>query len=566
MINWIGLAVSALWIGGLASLLAAFSYALYLGAETGNGLRAQLNQPWFNLASSLALMVFCLGLAASSTRGWWETLLWLALAIAFATQAWSSNRRRQGLNSDIRPILRAWLRTDAPLAVGLILLGMVLAILYALVIRPYMQPDEPRHFEVVQHAARLDKLIVDWNDLVLEWEQEIIEDMETQDFWWYGYSIIGWDPENLPESFVDIWGAQYSRAFFQQPLYYTLAGALQAQWQDLPLSQATLRLRLFGVFLLGLSLWGIYLCGRELFPQRPRIALAALALAALWPSHLVANATVNNDPLVEVFVIWALYFALRLAHRGPGLGSLSMLLLLSAFAVLAKRSGLVVLVLALSLPVWVVGRMSGRWTWWRTLAAVATVLLAAAAVVALFIAAQRTGRLWIPSSFFSALLDGTYTQAVAEAPLLKFAAAIIHTAIGWFGWMRVPLPSGLYVLGYIVLGLGVVGFFVGAIQLFRRGLSAWQKGAMAMLLALALAMLVLAMGKDIIYGFWRDGTIPQARYLYPALPALLLPAVLGWGWLIPQRWRRYLLPIVILSLLLFNTYVLIFVLYPFFWL
>ena len=93
-----------------------------------------------------------------------------------------------------------------------------------------MQPDEPRHFEVALHVARLGQPVVYYPDHVQAWQQEIIADMEAQSFWWYGYSLIGWDPDNLPRSFDEIFGPLYGLAFFQQPLYYTAIGALLQQF------------------------------------------------------------------------------------------------------------------------------------------------------------------------------------------------------------------------------------------------------------------------------------------------------------------------------------------------
>ncbi len=199
----------------------------------------------------------------------------------------------------------------------------------------------------------LSKPVVYYPDLVMDWEQELIQDMENQDFWWYGYSLIGWDPENLPESFEEIWGLLYSRAFFQLPIYYTLAGGLLRQWgRDFPLSQAVTGLRLFGALLFGLSLWGIYRSARALFPDWSRLALAALALAALWPSHLVASATVNNDPLAEVVVVWSIYFAIQILRYGPRPTTFLWFSALILITLFTKRSGFSVLILLLALPLW----------------------------------------------------------------------------------------------------------------------------------------------------------------------------------------------------------------------
>ena len=108
---------------------------------------------------------------------------------------------------------------DWPLIAGLFALSLVLASLYGMVIRPWMQPDEPRHFEVTMHVARLGQPVITGADRVPDWEREIIAAMEEESFWWYGFSLVGWDPANLPDSFQEVWGPMYSTAFFQPPLY-----------------------------------------------------------------------------------------------------------------------------------------------------------------------------------------------------------------------------------------------------------------------------------------------------------------------------------------------------------
>jgi len=568
MIDWISLFTNALWVFGLALVLIAFSFAIYQSAETRTRLREQLGRPGFTAASALGLMFFSLGMAANSTRGWWESLLWLGLALAFGIQVWSAQRQRHGLDHDLRPVLRAWAASDAPIALSIIVLGVMLAILYALIIRPWMQPDEPRHFEVAQHVARLRKPVVYYPDRVLEWEQEIIADMEAQDFWWYGYSVSAWDPEQLPQSFDEIWGAQYGLAFFQQPLYYTLAGGLLASWDDaLPLSEAVVRLRMLGVFLLALSLWGIYKIVREVFPQRPRLALIVLAIAALWPSHLAANATMNNDPLVELFVIWALYFAVHLIHRGPGLLNLTGLFLCGLLAMVSKRSGLTALGLfPAALFLWGLGRISGRWTVKRILLALGLLVVVIAAGGALALAALRTGRIYVPKDFTQALTTGAYWQELAEAPLGRFADVLLRTFVGWFGWLRQPLAEPLYWLGAIVLVLTLLGYLLYARPSLSLDLAGWQKRALLLLAGALLLQIGFILGKEIVYGLWRDGANPQARYLYPVFPSILILGVLGLAAFVPARLRPSALPIVLLLLLGFNVYVLAFVLYPFFWL
>lgn len=572
MIDWFGLFFNALWVAGLALLVAALGWLRFWAAERpagesggkGHSWRQEINRPSFGLLANLGLFLFCLGLALNNTG--WIALLWLGLACAFAVQLWSAARLRSGA-SDPAGLARAWWAAGGWTAVGLVVLGALFVAAYSFAIRPWMQPDEPRHFEVVQHNARLARPTY-YPDLNLEWEREIIADMEAQDFWWYGFAPTGWDPQALPVDFVAVWGQMYSRAFFQQPLYYVLTGGLLKQWWlEAPLSMQVIWLRLVGAVFFAITLGGLYAAGRELFPARAELVLAALAFAALWPSHIAAFAAVNNDALVELWVVWAAFFGLRTIRRGASLGNLTALVVLGLLAILTKRSGLVVLVLPLTLVLRAIAASGGHWrrqALWSILAA----LVAVAAVAGLWLAAQRTGRIWAPPDFLRSLVNGDFLRQAAQAPLGRFADVMLRSFMGWFGWLRVGLPPAFYTAGW---GLVIAWAFAlllgyGHILWPGAGLERWQRGGLVFLAALLLAQFTLAVGKDIVYGFWQDGSAPQARYLYPVVPALVLPAMLGITALLRPRWRRRLPSLLIAALTLFNLYVLGFVLYPFFWL
>ena len=82
MIDWWGVFVSALWIMGLALLLATASIA-YAFAQ-GKSLRSVLSQLSFRLALTIGLALFALGMALSVDT-WWERGGW---ALVMGLSAW----------------------------------------------------------------------------------------------------------------------------------------------------------------------------------------------------------------------------------------------------------------------------------------------------------------------------------------------------------------------------------------------------------------------------------------------------------------------------------------------
>ncbi len=81
MIDWIGVIVSAIWILGLALLLATVSVAY--ATTQGKSLRAVLGEPAFRLALIVGLVLFALGMTLS-VETWWERGGW-ALVIGLAS-------------------------------------------------------------------------------------------------------------------------------------------------------------------------------------------------------------------------------------------------------------------------------------------------------------------------------------------------------------------------------------------------------------------------------------------------------------------------------------------------
>lgn len=86
MIDWRLVGFSSLWILGLALVLAALSLADYDANQQRKRVRAVLREAGYQLTLNAALTLFCLGLLGS-VRTWWELVLWVGLALAFAYQA-----------------------------------------------------------------------------------------------------------------------------------------------------------------------------------------------------------------------------------------------------------------------------------------------------------------------------------------------------------------------------------------------------------------------------------------------------------------------------------------------
>ncbi len=93
MFVWIMVGSNALWILGLAIALAAFSFASWQSWASHASFRKTLGRASFQGILSIAGLLFCLGLAAT-TPVLWQAAIWLVLAALFLYQAFTALRRR----------------------------------------------------------------------------------------------------------------------------------------------------------------------------------------------------------------------------------------------------------------------------------------------------------------------------------------------------------------------------------------------------------------------------------------------------------------------------------------
>jgi len=96
LIDWPWVVFSALWLTGLAVLLATCGFADYLAAQRQMRTRSVLSWPGSLAAIYAGCLLFCLGLLGTAPA-WWQQALWALLAAAFAYLAWAAWRRRTPL-------------------------------------------------------------------------------------------------------------------------------------------------------------------------------------------------------------------------------------------------------------------------------------------------------------------------------------------------------------------------------------------------------------------------------------------------------------------------------------
>ncbi|MEY2473719.1 MAG: hypothetical protein QOK28_3048 [Actinomycetota bacterium] len=326
-----------------------------------------------------------------------------------------------------------------------------------------------------------------------------------------------WRPSPLTADNHDPrWGA-FSQSYegVQPPLYYAV---LAAPWKLLHGYGALTTLYILRAITLLLALCTVpltWLLARELFPDRPEVAVGATATLVLVAGFNANVANVTNDALVMPLATAALWLTARTWNRGFQLGGAALTGAAVGLAVLAKTTGLVLVPLvavgALG-PLWTRGVVMRRYIAWGAQAGA----VAAAVVVPWLLWNRATYHAWsasaavdkitgplqppIPRTLHGVVVHLKSAVTAFWSPQLG-VARIGHAAVFW------TLAGAAVLLAAAVLHL----------RRWRPTRDALAVAWMATALPLALLTMI-----GIIAGVFGGSSSVVGRHLYPALPALLV--------------------------------------------
>lgn len=319
--------------------------------------------------------------------------------------------------------------------------------------------------------------------------------------------------------------------------------------------------RLLSVALGTLTVWLTYRIGRTAAPDRPAVALGAMAVNAFLPMFLFIGGAVNNDnlimPLSALTLLWLIEAVQR--PRPPTRRRLVALGAVIGLAALAKIGGVLLLPLAagaLFLAAWrnsdrtatpagllrTLGRAAA---WWLPVA-----LTALAVGGWWYVRNVRLYGDWRGWNAFIAVL-GQRAHPASPAQLWDERVGFMQAFWGLFGGVNVPLWPWAYTVLNGVLLLGVAGFVVYAVGRLRRSPLAQVRRAAALPGALldtamqhAAVVICLVWTAVVVAGLidWATTTwSSQGRLVFSALSAEIVLLALGLGGWLPARAARALL-------------------------
>ncbi|MCJ7738888.1 MAG: glycosyltransferase family 39 protein [Anaerolineae bacterium] len=295
--------------------------------------------------------------------------------------------------------------------------------------------------------------------------------------------------------------------------------------------------RLVSVCMSTLAVFLSWLVVREVFPERPELALGAAAAQAFTPMYVFVSGAVNNDNLLVLLSTLALLMLLRLLRSDDldgapptrryvmlgivlGLATLTK----SNSAALALLTGLVVSIRSWRRHSWTEFIVGGAST------AIPMVLISGWWFIRnLILYGDLTGL-----NLFVEIL-GQRDVPAGIAQLWRERSSFAAGYWGNFGGLNVPMAAWVYVVLNSLLLLSIIGLLALLCQWLIR-----TRGRLSTA-SRPLAMCVLWGAVTIgLWATWATTTwSSQGRLIFAALPVWSMLIVLGLtGWL-PVRWRRW---------------------------
>jgi hypothetical protein len=450
---------------------------------------------------------------------------------------------------------------DIPRGVWLLLVAfMALAVTYSVVTPIFEASDELWHYPVVQYIAA-------------------------------GHGL----PVQTPTDRPGLWKQQAS----QPPLYYALA-ALLTSWIDTSDLTATLRpnphgavgvvtsdsninmvahdpareswpwrgttlavhiARLLSVSLSTVTVYLTYRLGREAFPDRYDLALAAAAFTAFTPMFTFISGSVNNDNLVIPLCTLALLIMIRQDRESRGDGR-SLIVgwiglgVVIGLAALAKLSGMLLLLPA---------ALTGAWVAWQRRSL--RHLFSAGLAIGLPVLVLTGWWFWRNWQLYddptgTKMFNPYFTRPVPAdlAQIWSERTSFLYGYWGNFGGLNLPIPSWAYLLLNSLLLLAGIGLLTALIR--------WVTASLQVVLAAIRnlkstssnrqfsLLLVILWGALVFVGWlaWTRTTwSSQGRLVFYALPAYSVLMAAGLDAWLPRRVAPYVFGVVGLGIAILSA-------------
>ncbi len=342
-------------------------------------------------------------------------------------------------------------------------------------------------------------------------------------------------------------GAARSHQAHHPPLYYALAALVwrafsgradqMVTYTDVTTGQVhtfsvpgpVRPVRFLSVMLGALTLLFAWATARTVFPDRPAVCLAGVALAAFTPMFTYLNGVIINDSLLIAFFSAAAWQWARILRFGAGRKDILLLGLLVGVAINAKETALGLVPLSAI----VLALEPGADSWRRRLLNIASI-----AGLAVALGGWWYARKW---AIFGTPLVYAYFAPLLELPDPHRAQvlSLLPATLFLFTFVPVDVIGARANVGLVAVffAAGTVLSLVGIALTFSRrrklGLPRYQVVTLVVWLAAAVVV-VGGLLRNVLFVDWRMGTA-GGRFLVSVLPMLALVSARGLSVLFGDR-------------------------------
>jgi hypothetical protein len=391
-----------------------------------------------------------------------------------------------------------------------LLIYLALGSLYVVYTPMWQAPDEPAHFNYIQHIAEQGHLPVLRPG---DYPADYMETLKSEHF--------------PPDMSVD--SLRYEA--WQPPLYYLLGVPIYWATDNLSVPTQVIALRFFSLAIGAVLIWVTYRLIRALCPQRPALALGTATFLTVVPMHVAMLAAINNDGLAALWLTSVLWVSVVMIRRGLTRGRLLLTGVLLGLCLLTKNTAALSIPIAL-LSLWLATQRANervpatRWFGWVLWLSIPALILSGWLYI-------RNGLIY---GFDDMLIWQRHAQVagdqlttatyIAEQGLGPWLADLIRVTFqsfwGQFGWMAVPMSGRVYLILSLISAMAGLGLCLLIARQIRRAPIRWS--TLASLIPLVTAVL-FTVGLYLWYN--RSFVQFQGRYLFPAIAPIGLAFSLG---------------------------------------
>jgi len=374
---------------------------------------------------------------------------------------------------------------------------------------------------------------------------------------------------------VDLTGPPYIKIFWDSFRYRAMDLQEEDVWylrtEDFlwPYTGRILVLQLgrwLSIFFSSLTLILLYLTFLELWPNRYWLALLATSIWAFMPAYIFIGSVLNEDSLVAAFTTLYFWMLIRIIKYPEKWASYGVIGLVLGLSVTVKYTSIIFPLEIIFIVIIIVLQQSFSWKWGvkrLTLVGGCALLASSWWFSWVFWHLNRISELGVGAGLLSPLFTGgtdpTFFRLgyLFSGGQIGLAGIPEDTAVGNFSdWMRItfltlwgvtiggnfPGYPYIYLLICVSLGLAVVGLW----QLWKQD----QASRQWLVLMTFHVTIVLILPLINFFLSRRLGKTAQGRHIFiPALVAIACLIIWGLTTLLPQRWQRWVFPLIIVGLI-----------------